>query len=141
MTIHVDEAVPCRHDRPAYAALVHQAHHERLAGASVFHGFTSFTGFGAERLIHRERPAHLAAKGRCAVVLLDEENRLRCLLLSVQDVLEHTKAVAVLDRVRIHQTGARAAGWVFCPHRAPSCVLRVSRSRRRSSAGRPRPFS
>ncbi|MEU9279710.1 DUF190 domain-containing protein [Streptomyces sp. NPDC048341] len=63
LTIHVDEAVPCRHDRPAYAALVHQAHHERLAGAGVFHGFTSFTGFGAERLIHRERPAHLAAEG------------------------------------------------------------------------------
>ncbi|MFC8240010.1 DUF190 domain-containing protein [Streptomyces chartreusis] len=95
-------APPARH-----AELVHRANHEGLAGASVFHGFT---GFGAERRIHRERPAHLAAKGPCAVVLVDEEDRLRCFLLRVQDVLEHTKAVAVLERVRIHWTGARAVG-------------------------------
>jgi PII-like signaling protein len=105
LTIHLDGAVLWHH-RPAYAELVHRAHREgRLAGASVFHGFT---GFGAERRIYRERPAHLAAKGPCAVVLVDEEDRLRCFLLSVQDVLEHTNAVAVLDRVLIHRTGARA---------------------------------
>ncbi|MFI6408656.1 DUF190 domain-containing protein [Streptomyces sp. NPDC050548] len=106
VTIHLDGAVLWHH-RPAYAELVHRAHREGLAGASVFHGFT---GFGAQRRIYRERPAHLAAKGPCAVVLVDEEDRLRCFLVGVQDVLEHTEAVAVLDRVRIHQAGARAAG-------------------------------
>ncbi|WP_328828875.1 DUF190 domain-containing protein [Streptomyces sp. NBC_00252] len=106
VTIHLDGAVLWHH-RPAYAELVHRAHREGLAGASVFHGFT---GFGAQRRLYRERPAHLAAKGPCAVVLVDEEDRLRCFLLSVQDVLEHTEAVAVLDRVRVQWTGARAAG-------------------------------
>ncbi|MCX4919870.1 DUF190 domain-containing protein [Streptomyces sp. NBC_00687] len=106
LTIHLDGAVLWHH-RPAYVELVHRAHYEGLAGASVFHGFT---GFGAQRRIYRERPAHLAARGPCAVVLVDEEERLRCFLLSVQDVLEHAEAVAVLDRVRIHRSGARAVG-------------------------------
>ncbi|MGI3222691.1 DUF190 domain-containing protein [Streptomyces sp. GTA36] len=104
LTIHFDGAVLWHH-RPAYAELVHRAHREGLAGASVFHGFT---GFGAQRVIHRERPAHLAAKGPCAVVIVDEEDRVRFFLLCVRDVLEHTEAVAVLDRVRIHHAGARA---------------------------------
>jgi PII-like signaling protein len=106
LTIHLDGAVLWHH-RPAYAELVHRAHREGLAGASVFHGFT---GFGAAREIYRERPAHLVAKGPCAVVLVDQEDRLRCFLLSVQDVVEHTEAVAVLDRVRIHRTGAQTVG-------------------------------
>ncbi|MGW9032052.1 DUF190 domain-containing protein [Streptomyces sp. NPDC055722] len=98
LTIHLDGAVLWHH-RPAYAELVHRAHQEGLAGASVFYGVT---GFGAQRTI-RERPAHLAAKGPCAVVIVDEEVRLRFFLLCVQEVLEQTEAVAVLDRVRIHQ--------------------------------------
>ncbi|MGW3413147.1 DUF190 domain-containing protein [Streptomyces sp. NPDC000888] len=99
LTIHLDGPALWHH-RPAYAELVHRAHHEGLVGASVFHGIT---GFGPAHRIHRERPAHLTAKGPCAVVLVDQEDRLRCFLLSVQDVLEHTEAVAVLDRVRIHR--------------------------------------
>ncbi|MFF0125834.1 DUF190 domain-containing protein [Streptomyces mirabilis] len=106
LTIHLDGAVLWHH-RPAYAEFVHRAHREGLAGASVFHGLT---GFGADRRIYHERPAHLAAKGPCTVVLVDQEDRLRCFLLGVRDVLEHTEALAVLDRVRIHRAGARAAG-------------------------------
>jgi PII-like signaling protein len=104
VTIHLDGAV-LWHQRPAYAELVHRARHEGLAGASVFHGFT---GFGADRRIHRERPAHLAAKGPCAVVLVDDEDRLRFFLLCGQEVLEKTGAVVVLDPVRIHQAEAPA---------------------------------
>jgi len=106
LTIHLDGAVLWHH-RPAYAELVHRARQEGLAGASVFHGFT---GFGARRTIYRKRPAHLAAKGPCAVVIVDEEDRLRFFLLCVQEVLERTEAVAVLDRVRMHQPDAQAVG-------------------------------
>lgn len=106
LTIHLDGAVLWHH-RPAYAELVHRAHQEGLAGASVFHGFT---GFGARRTICREPPAQVAAKGPCAVVIVDFEDRLRFFLLCVAEVLEHTEAVAVLDRVRIHQPDSRAAG-------------------------------
>ncbi|PWI13114.1 hypothetical protein DI272_02395 [Streptomyces sp. Act143] len=106
LTIHLDGAALWHH-RPAYAELVHRAHREGLAGASVFHGFT---GFGAPGTIYREPPAHLAAKGPCAVVLVDSEDRLRCYLLCVREVLEHTEAVAMLDRVRIHHPEPRAVG-------------------------------
>ena len=106
LTIHLDGTVLWHH-RPAYAELVHRALQEGMAGASVFHGFT---GFGARRTSCPERPAHLAAKGPCAVVIVDSEDRLRFFLLCVAEVLEHTEAVAVLDRVRIHQPASRAVG-------------------------------
>ena len=112
LTVHLDGTV-LWHSRPAHAALVHRAHREDLAEASVFHGFT---GFGAEPSIHRERPGHLAARGPCGAVPVDEEDRLRCFLLRVQDVLEHTEAVAVLDRVHTRRPGpGRRAGRLSSP--------------------------
>ncbi|WP_369245025.1 DUF190 domain-containing protein [Streptomyces sp. R41] len=95
LTIHLDAAALWHH-RPAYAELVHRARREGLSGASVFHGLT---GFGAGH----PRPSHLAAKGPCAVVIVDEERRLRDFLPRVEDILGETSAVAVLDRVRIHR--------------------------------------
>lgn len=94
LTIHLDAAVLWHH-RPAYAELVHRAHREGLIGASVFHGVT---GFGAGD----PKQSALAPKGPCAVVIVDEEPRLRDFLPHVADVLGETSAVAVLDRVRIH---------------------------------------
>ena len=95
LTVHLDAAALWHH-RPAYAELVHRARHEGLSGASVFHGLT---GFGAGH----PNPSHLAAKGPCAVVIVDDEERLRSFLPCVADILGETYAVAVLDRVRIHR--------------------------------------
>ncbi|WP_405875094.1 DUF190 domain-containing protein [Streptomyces sp. NBC_00005] len=94
LTIHLDAAVLWHH-RPAYAELVHRARREGLTGASVFHGVA---GFGAGD----PKRSPLAPKGPCAVVIVDEEPRLRDFLPHVADVLGETSAVAVLDRVRIH---------------------------------------
>ena len=94
LTVHLDAAALWHH-RPAYAEIVHRARREGLPGASVFHGLTGF-GAGAPG------PAHLAVKGPCTVVIVDEEPRLRSFLPCVADVLGETGAVAVLDRVWIH---------------------------------------
>ncbi|MGQ4382422.1 DUF190 domain-containing protein [Streptomyces sp. SAS_270] len=95
LTVHLDAAVLWHH-RPAYVELVHRARREGLLGASVFHGLT---GFGAGH----PKSAHLTAKGPCAVVIVDDEERLRSFLSGVADLLGETYAVAVLDRVRIHR--------------------------------------
>jgi PII-like signaling protein len=95
LTVHLDGAVLWNH-RPAYVELVHRAQHEGLLGASVFHGLT---GFGSGH----PKPSPLASKGPCAVVIVDDEERLRSFLSRVADLLGETHAVAVLDRVRIHR--------------------------------------
>ncbi|MFF4054262.1 DUF190 domain-containing protein [Streptomyces sp. NPDC001668] len=92
LTIHLD-ASQLWHHRPAYAELVHRAHRAHradLSGASVFQGVL---GFGAGD--------PMSAKGPCAVVVVDDEPRLRSFLPLVADVLGETSAVAVLDRVHI----------------------------------------
>jgi PII-like signaling protein len=99
LTIQLDAAVLWHH-RPAYAELVHRAHREGLAGASVFHGVTGF-GAGDPRPRHPGR-----APGPCVVIIVDEERRLRSFLPCVADVLCVTAAVATLDRVRIHVPGS-----------------------------------
>jgi hypothetical protein len=92
------------HHRPAYAELVHRARHEHLAGASVFH---ATAGFGADGRLHREHPARLTAKSPCTVVLVDDEDKLRCFLLQVADVLDAVGAIAVLDQVTVHHATDR----------------------------------
>ncbi|MEV0908434.1 DUF190 domain-containing protein [Streptomyces hokutonensis] len=103
LTIHLDAAVLWHH-RPAYAELVHRAHREGLAGASVFHGVTGF-GAGDPKARHPGKVPHLGTHGPCAVVIVDEERRLRSFLPCVADVLAETAAVATLDQVRIHVPG------------------------------------
>lgn len=103
LTVQLPGAAVWRH-RPAYAEIVHRARKQGLAGASVFHGVE---GFGTDRRIHHERPVRLAGHGPCAVVLVDDEQRLRAFLLGLSDVLEHTAGSAVLDRVRVYRPGSR----------------------------------
>lgn len=88
------------HHRPAYAEIVHRARSEGLAGASVFHGIE---GFGPGRDIHHERPARLTADGPCTVEIVDDEDRLRCFLLAVTEVLEAAEATVVLEPVTVRR--------------------------------------
>ena len=85
------------HGRPAFAEIVHRARRAHLAGASVFHGIE---GYGHHLRIHDERPFHLIARGPCAVEIVDEEQRLRAFVDSLEDILTMT-GVAVLEPVRI----------------------------------------
>lgn len=96
LTIHLaGDAV--WHRRPAFAEIVHRAHKAHLAGASVFHGVE---GYGHHMRIHEERPFHLVAHGPCAVVIVDEEQRLRAFLDTLEDILTMT-GVAVLEPVHV----------------------------------------
>ncbi|MBK3564990.1 DUF190 domain-containing protein [Streptomyces sp. MBT62] len=94
LTVHLDAAALWHH-RPAYAELVHRAHREGLAGASVFHGVT---GFGAGD----PKVRHLRDHGPCLVIIVDDERRLRSFRPRVADLLAETAAVTTLDQVRIH---------------------------------------
>jgi PII-like signaling protein len=98
LTIHLSASAVWRH-KPAYAEIVHRAHKQGLAGASVFHGFE---GYGIHLKIHQDRPSHLRTHGPCAVVIVDEEERLRAFLLTLEDILT-VNGVAVLDRVRVYR--------------------------------------
>ncbi|MGW6565684.1 DUF190 domain-containing protein [Streptomyces sp. NPDC054975] len=62
------------HHRPVYSEIVHRAHSEGLAGASVFRGIE---GFGASSLIHTSRLLSLSEDLPVAVVIVDTEQRVR----------------------------------------------------------------
>lgn len=88
------------HHAPAYAEIVHRARRAGLSGASVFHGVEGFTAGGP--VLH-ERPAHLRRVGPCAVVIVDDEQRLRDFLADTAPVLDAVARLMVMDRVRIHR--------------------------------------
>jgi PII-like signaling protein len=87
------------HHKPAYAEIVHRAHKQGLAGASVLHGIE---GYGIHMEIHEDRPSRLRTHGPCAVVIVDAEDPLRAFLDTLEDILS-LNGVAVLDHVEIHR--------------------------------------
>ncbi|WP_419996026.1 DUF190 domain-containing protein [Streptomyces boninensis] len=99
LTLYLD-GTTLYHHRPAYAEIVHRAHRDGLAGATVLHGTL---GFGADGQPGGGR------KGPYAVLIVDDERRLRAFLDSIEDVLEPTAALVVLDPVRVHGPGHRSA--------------------------------
>lgn len=97
LTIHLSASAGWHH-KPAYAEIVHRAHAQALAGASVLHGFE---GYGTHMKIHEDKPSRLRAHGPCAVVIVDTEERLRGFLDTLEDILS-INGVAILDRVLVH---------------------------------------
>ncbi|MEV5612425.1 DUF190 domain-containing protein [Streptomyces sp. NPDC052225] len=79
LTVHLP-ATALWHRRPAYAEIVHRAHRTGLAGATVLHA------------------VHSTA---CAVIVVDEDDRVRAFLAELDDVLETASGVAILDRVEV----------------------------------------
>lgn len=101
LTIHLaGDAV--WHHRPAFVEIVHRACEAGLAGASVFHGVE---GYGHHMRIHDERSVRLIAHGPCAVEIVDDEQRLRAFVDTLEDILSMT-GVAVLKTAEIHRLPA-----------------------------------
>jgi PII-like signaling protein len=73
LTVLIGESDQWRH-RPLYAEIVHRAHEAGLAGASVFRGVE---GFGASSLVHTSRLLSLSEDLPVAVVIVDEDARIR----------------------------------------------------------------
>lgn len=72
------------HHRPLYTEIVHRAHRAGLAGASVFRGIE---GFGASSLIHTSRLLSLSEDLPVAVVIVDDEPRVRAFLPQLDELV------------------------------------------------------
>ncbi|MFI6684171.1 DUF190 domain-containing protein [Streptomyces sp. NPDC050485] len=80
------------HHKPVYSEIVHRAHAAGLAGASVFRGIE---GFGASSLIHTQRLLSLSEDLPVAVVIVDDEERIRGFLPQLDELV--AEGLVVLD--------------------------------------------
>ncbi|MEV8524155.1 MULTISPECIES: DUF190 domain-containing protein [unclassified Streptomyces] len=80
------------HHKPVYAEIVHRAHAAGLAGASVFRGIE---GFGASSLIHTQRLLSLSEDLPVAIVIVDEEDRIRDFLPQLDELV--AEGLVILD--------------------------------------------
>jgi PII-like signaling protein len=91
VTIFVGESDTWHH-KPLYSEIVHRAHQAGLAGASVFRGIE---GFGASSLIHTTRLLSLSEELPVAVVIVDDETRVREFLPQLDELV--SEGLVILD--------------------------------------------
>ncbi|MFE4513292.1 DUF190 domain-containing protein [Kitasatospora sp. NPDC056783] len=84
------------HHRPLYSEIVHRARAAGLAGASVFRGIE---GFGASSLVHTTRLLSLSEDLPVAVVIVDEEGRVRAFLPRLDGLV--AEGLVLLDRCEV----------------------------------------
>ncbi|GAB4585556.1 DUF190 domain-containing protein [Nocardia sp. IFM 10818] len=93
------------HHKPLSAEIVHRAHRAGLAGASVFHGVE---GYGATSLIHTSRLLSLSQDLPVAIVIVDDERRIREFLPQLDEL--GIEGLVLLDPVEVirYVAGQRA---------------------------------
>ncbi|MEU2180585.1 DUF190 domain-containing protein [Streptomyces thermolilacinus] len=104
LTVLVGEADQWRH-RPLYAEIVHRAHEAGLAGASVFRGVE---GFGASSRVHTSRLLSLSEDLPVAVVIVDEDARVRDFLPRLEGLVDG--GLVTLERCEVVRYGDEAPG-------------------------------
>ncbi|WP_236241919.1 DUF190 domain-containing protein [Streptomyces sp. CC228A] len=105
LTVFVGESDQWHH-RPLYAEIVHRAHQAGLAGASVFRGIE---GFGASSMVHTSRLLSLSEDLPVAVVVVDDEPRVRAFLPELDGLM--TGGLVTLDPCEaVRYGGGEAAG-------------------------------
>ncbi|GGV75495.1 UPF0166 protein [Streptomyces griseoloalbus] len=104
VTIFVGENDTFRH-RPLYSEIVHRAHKSGLAGASVFRGIE---GFGASSLVHTTRLLSLSEDLPVAVVIVDDEERVRAFLPQLDELV--TEGLVILDDCEVIRYVGRDEG-------------------------------
>lgn len=103
MTVFVDDTDTWHH-RPLYTEIVHRAHKAGLAGASVFRGVE---GFGASSIVHTTRLLSMADDLPTAVVIVDEEDRIRAFLPQLDELA--IEGLVTLEEVQVvHYVGREA---------------------------------
>ena len=85
-----------------YTEIVHRAHAAGLAGASVFRGIE---GFGASSLIHTQRLLSLSEDLPVAVVVVDEEQRVRASCRKIDELV--AGGLVTLDACEIVRHGGQ----------------------------------
>ncbi|MCX4747700.1 DUF190 domain-containing protein [Kitasatospora sp. NBC_01287] len=88
------------HHRPLATEIVHRAHAAGLAGASVFHGVE---GFGASRTVHSARLLSMSEDLPVAVVIVDEEERVRAFLPRLAGLVN--RGLVTLEPVEVVRFG------------------------------------
>ena len=97
LTVFVGETDQWHH-KPLYTEIVHRAHMLGLAGASVFRGIE---GYGASSHIHTSRLLSLADELPLAVVIVDDEQRVRDFLPQLDELV--TEGLVILDPVEVYR--------------------------------------
>jgi PII-like signaling protein len=82
LTIIVDDTDTWHH-KPLFTEIVHRAHAFGLAGATVFRGVE---GFGATSVVHTTRLLSMADDLPTAVVIVDEEDRIRAFMSQLEEL-------------------------------------------------------
>ena len=90
------------HHKPLYAEIVHRAHAAGLAGASVFRGIE---GFGASSLIHTSRLLSLSEDLPVAVVIVDDEERVRAFVSQLDELV--TEGLVTLEECEVIRYAGR----------------------------------
>ncbi|MFJ8626516.1 DUF190 domain-containing protein [Kitasatospora sp. NPDC093550] len=93
------------HHRPLYSEIVHRARAAGLAGASAFRGIE---GFGASSLVHTTRLLSLSEDLPVAVVIVDEEQRVRAFLPDLDGLV--AGGLVLLDRCEVVTYAGRGPG-------------------------------
>ncbi|GAA2917483.1 DUF190 domain-containing protein [Streptomyces thioluteus] len=101
LTVYVGESDMAAHGRPLYSEIVHRAHRAGLAGASAFRGIE---GYGASSRVHTARLLSLSEELPVAVVIVDEESRVRGFLPVLDELLgPDGRGLVTLDATEVHR--------------------------------------
>ena len=90
------------HHKPLYHEIVHRAHAAGLAGASVLRGVE---GFGASSRIHTTRLLSLSEDLPMAIVIVDQEDRIRAFLPQLDELV--TEGLVIIDPVEVVRYAGR----------------------------------
>jgi len=84
------------HHKPLYHEIVHRAHTAGLAGASVLRGIE---GYGASSRIHTTRLLSLSEDLPIAVIIIDQEDRVRDFLPQLDELV--SEGLVIIDPVEV----------------------------------------
>jgi len=84
------------HHKPLSTEIVHRAHAQGLAGASVFHGSE---GYGASSIVHTSRLLSMSEDLPMAIVIVDHPDRIRAFLPQLDELIG--EGLVILDQVTV----------------------------------------